>query len=138
MSQPHASKHSIINNGVFQYLCLECIYIVKLKEPPENFMATPNQEVNFTCVAVAEKIDFFINGTRAVDSRVAEAGLNLFEQDLIQQDNSYGVHVVSRTLIGTAGSQNNNTLITCRAMMRLENDNFLVKISDPAILHVYG
>ena len=86
------------------------IYIVFLQTPsPVN--ALPGSVVNFLCVVVAEEVDFYVNGTRALDEDVVRKG---FYQSSITKLNE-----TTRQLQLTANVSStlyNKTVVECRGL----------------------
>ena len=86
----------------------------------------------FYCIARADEIYFFVNGTIADEQSVDEEGFK--ESKLVDINET----IKEKTLTTTALTQYNNTSITCRASItenKFPVDNVL---SSPAILLVRG
>ena len=70
---------------------------------------TANSEVEFTCVAVATEIIFFVNGTTASESIIEDKGFTELDPDEVNDT------TLRRSLTATALTQYNNTEIQCVA-----------------------
>lgn len=108
------------------------IFIVKvLLEPSKNITALPGDTIMFQCTAVAEKIDFFVNGIRADDSRNSEKGLTLGSVHSLNDTS------VSRYLTVEVSVSSNKSLIVCRGTSSISSNKFLSD-SDSVVLLVQG
>ena len=86
--------------------------------------------VQFSCVVVAEEIDYFVNNTPTNEQNIVDAG---FEESIVEFLNDTTRRL---NLTATALSQYNNTEIYCRGlntMMSLGQS-----VSETAILLVQG
>ena len=93
---------------------------------------TTNSEVEFSCVAIATEIIFFVNETSASDLIVANKG---FHQLLADEVNDT---TLRRNLTATALTQYNNTEIQCVALIFVSLMETNTVASDVAILRVQG
>ena len=94
---------------------------------PQSVNTTINSTVNFTCEAVADVIDFQVNGSSAANVEVVSKG---FTQLL---GNPINGGKLRRVLLAEAFEHNNNTNISCRAYGSPINVN-----SDIAVLRIQG
>ena len=93
---------------------------------------TTNSEVEFSCVAIATEIIFFVNETSAFDSIIVNKG---FVQRLADEVNDT---TLRRSLTVTALTQCNNTEVYCLALIFVSPTEIKSIPSDVAILRVQG
>ena len=93
---------------------------------------TANSEVEFSCVAIANEIIFFINETSASDSIVTNKGFIQLPGDDVNDT------TLRRNLTATALTQYNNTEIQCVALIVVSATEIKSIVSDVAILKVQG
>ena len=89
---------------------------------PESINVTTNSEVEFSCVAIANEIIFFVNETSASDSIIVDKG---FVQLLADEVNST---TLRRSLTATALTQYNNTVVFCIALQLLVNYRYKIAL----------
>ena len=87
--------------------------------------------VQFSCVVVAEEINYFINDTATNDPNIAEAGFIESKVDILNTT------TLRLNLTATASSQYNNTKVYCRGLNTDGQTPFL-NYSDVAVLLVQG
>ena len=85
--------------------------------------------VQFSCVVVAEEINYFVNGTATNDPNIAEAGFIVSNVDNLNNT------TLRLNLTATALSQYNNTEVKCRG---LKIANLSLKFSEVAVLLIQG
>ena len=93
---------------------------------------TTNSEVEFSCVAIANEILFFINETSASDAIIVDKG---FVQLLADDVNDT---TLRRSLTATALTQYDNTEVYCLALIVVSPTEIKSIPSDVAILRVQG
>ena len=93
---------------------------------------TTNSEVEFSCVAIATGIIFFVNGTSASDSIIENKGFIQLPADDVNDT------TLRRNLIATALTQYNNTEVYCLALIVVSLTEINSIPSDVAILRVQG
>ena len=99
---------------------------------PETVSVIEGDTAVFHCIARADEIDIFVNGTGAENQHVVDKG---FKESILTDISET---LKERTLKTIAMRQYNNTNIICRAstiMDLLINNSVL---SDIAVLHVQG
>ena len=89
---------------------------------PESINVTTNSEVEFSCVAIANEIIFFVNETSASDSIILDKG---FVQLLADEVNST---TLRRSQTATALTQYNNTVVFCIALQLLVNYRYKIAL----------
>ena len=100
--------HNVRNNLSNHFLFLLPIVFIQTPSPVN---ALPSSVVNFLCVVVAEEVDFYVNGTRALDEDVVSKG---FYQSSITKLNE-----TTRQLQLTANVSStlyNKTVVKCRGL----------------------
>ena len=93
---------------------------------------TTNSEVEFSCVAIATEIIFFVNGTSASDSIIEDKGFTQLSADRVNDT------TLRRSLTATALTQYNNTEVYCLALIVVSLTETPSIGSDVAILRVQG
>ena len=93
---------------------------------------TTNSEVEFSCVAIATEIIFFVNETSASDSIVGNKSFNQLPADEVDQ------RTLRRNLTATALTQYDNTKVYCVALIVVSPTEINSIPSDVAILRVQG
>ena len=104
-----------------------CSYYTEITVHPQSVNTTLNSTVSFTCEAIADLIDFQVNGSSADTGIVVNKGF-------IQQS-AYTLNggKVRRMLLAETLEDNNNTNISCRAYGSPVNVN-----SDIVVLRIQG
>ena len=92
---------------------------------------TTNSEVEFSCVAIANEIIFFVNETSASDSIIVNKGF-------VQLPADANDTTLRRSLTTTAVTQYNNTEVYCLAFIVVSPTETNSIPSDVAILRVQG
>ena len=87
--------------------------------------------VQFTCVVVAEEIDYFVNETRTKHPDITNAG---FDESSFKRLNATTLRL---NLTTTASSQYNNTEVKCRGLNTVGSMAFPA-FSEVAVLLVQG
>ena len=87
--------------------------------------------VQFSCVVVAEELDYFVNGTRANQQNIVDAG---FIESGVESLNDTTLRL---NLTATALSQYNNTRVQCRGQNTVDMMT-LTSFSEVAVLLVQG
>ena len=85
--------------------------------------------VQFSCVVVAEEINYFINDTATNDPNIAEAGFIESKVDILN------ITTLRLNLTATASSQYNNTKVYCRGFNPV---HLSLKESEVAVLLIQG
>ena len=88
--------------------------------------------MEFSCVAIATEILFYVNETSASDSIVADKGFDLLHADEVNDTTS------QRNLTATALTQYDNTEVYCVALIVVSRTEIKSIPSDVAILRVQG
>ena len=86
--------------------------------------------VQFSCVVVAEEIDYFVNNTSTNQQNIIDAG---FKESTVDNLNDTTIRL---NLTTTALSQYNNTEVYCRGLNTMMS--FGQSVSETAILLVQG
>ena len=97
---------------------------------PDSVNAVDGTTVQFSCVAVAEEIDYFVNNTPANQQNIVDAG---FTESTVDFLNATTLRLNFTT---TALSQYNNTEVYCRGLNTMMS--FGHTVSETAILLVQG
>ena len=99
---------------------------------PESINVTTNSEVEFSCVAIATVIFFFVNETSASDSIIVNKGFTELPADEVNDT------TLRTVLTATALTQYDNTEVFCVALIVVSLDEINSIPSDIAILRVQG
>ena len=86
--------------------------------------------VQFSCVVVAEEIDYFVNNTSTNQQNIIDAG---FKESTVDNLNDTTIRL---NLTTTALSQYNNTEVYCRGLNTMMS--FGQSVSETAVLLVQG
>ena len=93
---------------------------------------TTNSEVEFSCVAIATEIIFFVNETSASDSIITNKGFNQLPVDEVNDT------TLQRSLTANALTQYDNTEVFCVALIFVSPTEINSIPSDVVILRVQG
>ena len=102
--------------------------VIEIIEAPKSVNVPENSPVNFTCIAVADTIIFYVNGTVASNNKIIAKGFMQSQIKLIMD------HLTRSLLLTSATADLNNTEIYCRAVHITGNSSN----SDSAVLKIQG
>ena len=108
------------------------LHVTEILVSPESANVINGDSVVFQCIARADNVIFFVNGTLAAEQIVVDKGFN--EMSIMEVNET----TKNRTLTATALTQYNNTTIICSASIIVNLISNGTVLSDPAILHVQG
>ena len=98
-------------------------------DDPDSVNAVDGATVQFSCVVVAQEIDYFVNETATKQPNIIQAG---FIESTVDVLNATTLRL---NLTATASSQYNNTEVKCRGLSTVGQISFL-EFSEVAVLLV--
>ena len=118
----------LLHTTSYQYIFVINTVII---DDPDSVNAVDGTKVQFSCVVVAEEIDYFVNGTRINQPDIIDAGFIESEVNMLNDT------TLRLNLTATALSQYNNTRVQCRGLNTVDMMT-LTTFSEVAVLLVQG